>query len=207
MVCEGMFEHFVTPDGQRKHYFGFDPIQQLVQDPILVAPPPPTGLRRIFQSRYPAAPTPLDLTSSVRPRPFTPTPPAPFLPANHALPTPPHECDLHTCPLSGLLPDRPIHFDVQREIVVESSSSDEEVQPQFEWDINKSMWGPRKVQAECRSFYDHGTTAEKRAFDVDWRRVAEKSRVQVRRVLVCSGGGGHHSVRNGRVVHLFSFFS
>lgn len=51
VVCEGMFEHFVMPDGQRKHYFAVDPLQHLVQDPVLVPPPPPTGLRRIFQSK------------------------------------------------------------------------------------------------------------------------------------------------------------
>ena len=187
MVCEGMFEHFITPDGQRKHYFAYDPLQHLVQDPVLVAPPPPIGLRRIFQSKYPNPPKPSPVERRPIPTPFNPTPPAMVCPTEHALPTPEHDCDMRSCPMAAKLPDRAIPFDVQRVIVVESSSSEEEVEAKFEWDISKSVFGPRARASESRSYFDHGTQAEKRAFEVDWRRINEKSRVQ--RLFVRESGG------------------
>lgn len=100
--------------------------------------------------------------------------------------------------MSASLPDRPIHFDVQRQIVIESSSSEEEVEPRFEWDITKSVFGPRKSQAECRAYFDHGTQAERRAFDIDWRRVYEKSRVQ--RLFQRESGGDEDAWRSVKKV-------
>ena len=62
-----------------------------------------------------------------------------------------------------------------------------QVEAKFEWDISKSVFGPRARTSESRSYFDHGTQAEKRAFEVDWRRINEKSRVQ--RLFVRESGG------------------
>jgi hypothetical protein len=162
---------YPLPNGLRGHFYdrGSETIDE-VTAPAAAPPDRPVTLRGLIQCELPPALVLLELSipsedfgiSSMRP-----TPRLPRDPETHTL-------DVGENPkFFGDLQDHPPRFESTVETVYQHEYTEEKVAERPPWDIDKSVFAPRRRESDGKDYYNHARV-ENKQFERDWKRAMEK---------------------------------
>ncbi|CAM9640570.1 unnamed protein product [Chrysoparadoxa australica] len=190
-LCNGLYEHFVTADQQCFHFYHSSRIRCEVLDPgPYPHPGVPTELHHVLRHELPDNPAPPYPLGSPKSKPSIYIPGASQPPpiTEHYVPLcraacrqshPSDSCPGASCHLFGTMPYdfMVLHIGQEAPPVQHKGGTGEMNEGEKTWDINSSIFAPRRRDGEARSYFDTDRVIM-RAVETDWGRMLKEERVK-----------------------------
>ncbi|GAQ85604.1 hypothetical protein KFL_002440100 [Klebsormidium nitens] len=183
--CKTLYSHYTLPNGEMAHFFQHG--KRLVDEvEIPLEPPsdPPVTFEDILQTGLPG-PAPIlrelaEIPPEALPKPFAPAPCLAPKPSRHLLPVVEHDCpnkDAAQCVRHGELESsNPLFVLEDNEPTTPTArESEHRTSNHPEFKVTRSIFAPRKKECDARSYFHHARLEDK-IFEVDWTRIAKKTR-------------------------------
>ena len=162
---------YPLPNGLRGHFYdrGCETIDE-VTAPAATPPDRAVTLRGLHQVTLPPAHVLLELSIPSEDSGISQMRPAPRLPRDPEK----HTLDVGENPsFFGDIQDHPLRFESTVETVHVNEWSEEKVAERLPWDIDASVFAPRKRESDGLAYYNHAKV-ENKQFERDWKRAMEK---------------------------------